>query len=180
VATRPQDLTAASAAALLASLSFYPAPVAMSLVMLLTPTGSLPSPRWHWLAVTIVAARLVTGLADVFSLHPLLDPRAPPLTSPLALLAVAGPLEVIGTAASIVIALAALAAAGSLVVRPPPRQRDRTPTAALAGPGGGPDGGGGAGPDLDGQPVPAWVAERCLDVAAAVGDRRGDPAVSAV
>jgi hypothetical protein len=116
-ATHPQDLTAASAVALLASLSFYPAAVAMSFIMLLTPTGSLPSPRWRWLAWTIAIAPVVTGLADVFSLHPLLDPRAPPLTSPLALPAVAGPLYVIGTAASIAIALAALAAAGSLVVR---------------------------------------------------------------
>jgi hypothetical protein len=117
VATRPQDLAAAGAVALVASLSFYPAPVAMSLIMLLTPTGSLPSPRWRWLARTIVVAPVVTGLADVFSSHPLLDPAGPPLRSPLAVPALAGPLEVVGTAASAVIGLAALAAAASLVVR---------------------------------------------------------------
>jgi hypothetical protein len=64
-----------------------------------------------------VVAPVVTGLADVFSSHPLLDPAGPPLRSPLAVPALAGPLQVVGTAASTVIGLAALAAAASLVVR---------------------------------------------------------------
>jgi hypothetical protein len=84
VATHPQDLTAAGGATLLGRLSFYPIPVAMNLVMLLTPTGSLPSPRWRPLAAILLTATVVTGLADTFGSYPLLDPLAPPVHSPLA------------------------------------------------------------------------------------------------
>ena len=117
VATRPQDLTAAGGAALLGYLSFLPIPVAMNLIMLLTPTGSLPSPRWRLPVAILLAATVVTGLADTFGSYPLLDPLAPPVHSPLAVPALAGPLEVTGRLSSLVIGLVSLVSAGSLVVR---------------------------------------------------------------
>jgi hypothetical protein len=117
VATHPQDLTAAGGAALLGRLSFYPIPVAMNLVMLLTPTGSLPSPRWRPLAAILLAATVLTGLADTFGSYPLLDPLAPPVHSPLAVPALAAPLQLTGKLSSLVIGLVSLVSAGSLVVR---------------------------------------------------------------
>ncbi len=117
VATRPQDLTAVGGAALLGYLSFYPIPVAMNFIMLLTPTGSLPSPRWRPHAAILVTATVMAALADTFGSYPLLDPPAPAVHSPLAVPALAGPLEVTGTLASAAIGLLSLVSAGSLVVR---------------------------------------------------------------
>jgi hypothetical protein len=117
VATRPQDLTAAGGAALLGYLSFLPIPVAMNLVMLLTPTGSLPSPRWRPHVALLLTATVVAALADTFGSDPLLDPPAPPVYSPLAVGALAGPLEVTGILASAAIGLVSLGSAWSLVVR---------------------------------------------------------------
>jgi hypothetical protein len=117
VATRPQDLTAAGGAALLGYLSFLPIPVAMNLVMLLTPTGSLPSPRWRPHVALLLTATVVAALANTFGSYPLLDPPAPPVHSPLAVGALAGPLEVTGILANAAIGLVSLGSAGSLVVR---------------------------------------------------------------
>jgi hypothetical protein len=89
----------------------------MNLVMLLTPTGSLPSPRWRPLAAILLAATVVTGLADTFGSYPLLDPLAPPVHSPLAVPALAAPLQLTGRLSSLVIGLVSLVSAGSLVVR---------------------------------------------------------------
>jgi hypothetical protein len=117
VATRPQDLTAAGGAALLGYLSFYPIPVAMNLVMLLTPTGSLPSPRWRPHVALLLTATVVAALANTFGSDPLLDPPAPPVHSPLAVPALAAPLQLTGKLSSLVIGLVSLGSAGSLVVR---------------------------------------------------------------
>jgi hypothetical protein len=59
----------------------------------------------------------VTGVADTFGSSPLLDPLAPPVHSPLAVPALAAPLQLTGKLSSLVIGLVSLVSAGSLVVR---------------------------------------------------------------
>jgi hypothetical protein len=113
---RPGMLPAARHAAL-----FYPASISTGLtllgfILLLTPTGSLPSPRWRWWASTTVAVPVV--LVVVMALAPgSVDPYYQ---------AVAGPFDSRGlgriplVANQVVLAvanLAVLVAAGSLIVR---------------------------------------------------------------
>jgi hypothetical protein len=86
-------------------------------VLLLTPTGTLPSPRWRWWARVAAAAPVVWLLASV--VHPApLSPEYPATGNPLAVPAVTGPLPGVVTAASAVVVLAALVVgAASLVGR---------------------------------------------------------------
>ena len=86
-------------------------------VMLLTPTGSLPSPRWRWWARVVIAATVVLVLSAALTPHPL-EPEDPTFQSPLAappalsdLLALAG---IVGV---VTLLVGLLVAAGSLVVR---------------------------------------------------------------
>ena len=86
-------------------------------VVLLTPTGSLPTPRWRWWARFQVAATVLLVVAAALTPHPL-EPEDPTFESPLAapaalsdLLAVAGVLGVVTLLGGL------LAAAVSLVVR---------------------------------------------------------------
>jgi hypothetical protein len=76
-------------------------------VLLLTPTGSLPSPRWRWWARVAAVAPGVWLLASV--VHPTpLYPEYPAIGNPLAVPAVAGPLPDAVTAGCAVVVLAAL------------------------------------------------------------------------
>ena len=86
-------------------------------VVLLTPTGSLPTPRWRWWARIQVSATLLLVVAAALTPHPL-EPEDPTFESPLAapaalsdLLAVAGVFGVVTLLGGL------LAAAVSLVVR---------------------------------------------------------------
>jgi hypothetical protein len=113
---RPGALPAAAAVA-----RYYPATGAaalalLSLVLLLTPTGSLPSPRWRWWAV--ITAATPVALALVVPVVPgRLDPQLLLTSSPFSDRALGGVLLVATRVALVVTALAVAVAAGSLVVR---------------------------------------------------------------
>ena len=83
-------------------------------VLLLTPTGSLPSPRWRWWARLAAAAPVVMVLGSV--VQP--DPLAPDYHgNPLAVPALARLLGVPAVAGVVMVLVSLLVGAGSLVVR---------------------------------------------------------------
>jgi hypothetical protein len=83
-------------------------------VLLLTPTGKLPSPRWRWWARIAAAAPVVVVLGSV--VQP--DPLAPDYRgNPLAIPALARVLAVPAVAGVVIVLVALLVAAASLVVR---------------------------------------------------------------
>jgi hypothetical protein len=113
---RPGALPAAATVA-----RYYPATGAaalalLSLVLLLTPTGSLPSPRWRrWAFVT---AATPVALVLVVPVAPgRLDPQLLLASSPFSDRALGGVVLVATRVALVVTALAVAVAAGSLVVR---------------------------------------------------------------
>src|SRR5918996_207065 len=114
-------LPADRAAALLADAGWIIWPACIALVLLLTPTGSPPSPRWRWWVWLTAAAPLVF-IATEALLPWALEPPFQSVTSPLDVPAlvdgpVAGTLQALGSIALILVQLTVLAAAGSLVVR---------------------------------------------------------------
>jgi len=83
-------------------------------VLLLTPTGSLPSPRWRWWARVAAAAPVMAVVGSV--VQP--DPLAPDwYGNPLAVPALYRLLVVPGVAGIVVVLLSVLVGAGSLVGR---------------------------------------------------------------
>jgi hypothetical protein len=83
-------------------------------VLLLTPTGSLPSPRWRWWARVAAAAPVAMVVGSV--VQP--DPLAPDYHgNPLAVPALARLLAVLAVAGVVIVPVSLLAGAGSLVVR---------------------------------------------------------------
>jgi hypothetical protein len=113
---RPGALPAARYAAVYDTSNWIVWPALLGFILLLTPTGTLPSPRWRWWARVAVAAPAVVLLDAALGTQPL-DPPYPSVQSPLAVPALAGPLDTAGGLALIITGLALLVAAASLVVR---------------------------------------------------------------
>jgi hypothetical protein len=115
VLARPGSLPGARWAAIYVDLSWIVLSTLLGFVLLLTPTGSPPSPRWRWWARLVVAAAVVA-----LTVHT--SPLDPPYQSvrPGPVL-VQGPLATLVrpavVAAILVVLLSLLVAAGSLVVR---------------------------------------------------------------
>jgi hypothetical protein len=113
---RPGALPAAHAVA-----RYYPTTgpaglALLSFVLLLTPTGSLPSPRWRWWA--FITAATPVALALVVPLVPgRFDPRLLVTNSPFSDRALGGVLLAATQLALVVTALAVAVAAASLVLR---------------------------------------------------------------
>jgi hypothetical protein len=113
---RPGTLPAARFVAL-----YGPALLAISItcigfVLLLTPTGSLPSPRWRWWARVATAAPVVVVLAVTLLPQPL-GPEYQSVANPLGLRTLEAPLQAATGVALAVTVLGVLVAAASLVVR---------------------------------------------------------------
>jgi hypothetical protein len=86
----------------------------VSFILLLTPTGSLPSPRWRWWARVAVAAPLLLVLLAAVDPQPLV-PEHPEVGNPLAVAVPAGLL--VAAVAALIVLATLLAAAGSLALR---------------------------------------------------------------
>jgi len=111
---RPGALPAAGYAALYHGVSILLLAACLGFVLLLTPTGSLPSPRWNWWARVAAAAPVLAAVST--AMLPF-DPPYQRVANPLAVPALAGPLRVVNAVTWLVTGLAILVAAGSLVVR---------------------------------------------------------------
>ncbi|HEV2929175.1 MAG TPA: hypothetical protein VGW74_10830, partial [Propionibacteriaceae bacterium] len=86
-------------------------------VLLLTPTGSLPSPRWRWWARLAAGAAVVFVLVSVVTPRPLY-PEHPDVGSPIGVPALIDPpLALVVPLAGVVVLVTLVVGAGSLVGR---------------------------------------------------------------
>lgn len=118
---RPESLPGATYLALIADATWILWPTCIGFILLLTPTGSLPSPRWRWWGRMAAVAPVVFLLTEAV-LPSDLDPPFESVASPLAIRALADGtagalLQAVGGLALFLTQLTILVAAGSLVVR---------------------------------------------------------------
>jgi hypothetical protein len=113
---RPGALPGAREVSLYLPAVVIPSLAVLGFVLLLTPTGSLPSPRWRWWARAAVAAPVVSLLAIGLA-SPTLDQAARAPDNPFDLSGLGGALQVVYQLTFAVTNLAVVVGAGSLVVR---------------------------------------------------------------
>ena len=113
---RPGALPAARYAVLYQPATTFTALTLIGFVLLLTPTGSLPSPRWRWLARVMAATPVVLVLVVTLAGGPV-DPRYQALGGPFDLRGLDGVLLAANRAALAVTVVGLMAAAVSLVGR---------------------------------------------------------------
>jgi hypothetical protein len=113
---RPGALPAAHAVARNFSIMAVTAQTALSFVLLLTPTGRLPSPRWRWWARVTAAAAAILLVALTVASGPL-DPQYLVLGGPFDPRGQGGVLLVVTQLALAFATLAVVVGAASLVVR---------------------------------------------------------------
>jgi hypothetical protein len=113
---RPGALPAASYAVLYQPATTFAALTLIGFVLLLTPTGSLPSPRWRWPARVMAATPVVLVLVVTLAGGPV-DPRYQALNGPFDLRGLDGVLVAANRTALAVTVVGLVAAAVSLVGR---------------------------------------------------------------
>jgi hypothetical protein len=116
VLARPGALPATRSVVLYYPATVFTAQVLIGLVLLLTPTGSLPSPRWRWWARAMVAA-LVAVLVAVALAPGLVDPRYQAANGPFDFRGLGGALLAADQVGLAVTTLAVVVGAASVVVR---------------------------------------------------------------
>ena len=88
----------------------------VSFILLLTPTGLLPSPRWRWWARVAAAAPVLLVVLAAVDPQPML-PERPEVENPLAVPVPTGLLLAVAAVAAVLVLASLVAAAWSLVVR---------------------------------------------------------------